>query len=177
MNLINTWMLLSFISLGTFHRYFQHYADRGSGKNVLFKLCGNSAGGHDGFTSPSYQNCWDIVGNTLPNFITHTNLVLLPKKNNIQSFKSNFVIKMRQLLLQMHMKKSLKRIMKVLGRYESQSGQLIYKGKSDWDMHQNTNAQLGGLANRCTWCPIIHAKKRKSDCNDLLKRLKEKFQT
>lgn len=36
--------------------------------------------------------------------------------------------------------KSLQRIMKVLGRYESQSGQLISKGKSAWYMHQNVSA-------------------------------------
>lgn len=82
-------------------------------KKAVFNLNGDSASGSDVFTGLFYQKCWEIigsdlyrmvdslfVGNTLPKFITHTNLVLLPRKNDIHSFLdlqpislSNFVNK------------------------------------------------------------------------------------
>ncbi|WMV28797.1 hypothetical protein MTR67_022182 [Solanum verrucosum] len=62
-------------------------------KYVVFELNGDSAGGLDGFSGEFFQCCWDIVGEDitrlvraffcgqeLPKFKTHTNLVLLPKK-------------------------------------------------------------------------------------------------
>lgn len=68
-------------------------------KKVVFELNVDSACGHDGFTICFYQTCWDIVGldivqivhaffegHSLPKSITHTNLVLIPKKDIIQSF-------------------------------------------------------------------------------------------
>ncbi|KAG5580813.1 hypothetical protein H5410_051440 [Solanum commersonii] len=67
-------------------------------KKVVSELNSDSASGSDGFTSHFYQKWWDIVGgdivgvihvlfrgSTLPKSITHTNLVLLPKKDIIQS--------------------------------------------------------------------------------------------
>lgn len=82
-------------------------------KMVVFELNGNSDSGPDGFTGHFYQVCWDIVGKdifevvnaffsgmTLPKSITHTNLVLIPKKEKVVSFfdlrpisLSNFVNK------------------------------------------------------------------------------------
>ncbi|XP_060211962.1 uncharacterized protein LOC132639536 [Lycium barbarum] len=47
-------------------------------KKAVFELSSNSAGGPDGMIGTFYQ--------TLPKSITHTNLVLLPKKNNIETF-------------------------------------------------------------------------------------------
>ncbi|XP_060170606.1 uncharacterized protein LOC132601544 [Lycium barbarum] len=60
---------------------------------VVFGLAGDSAYGPDGLSGIFYQKCWDIVGadvynvvkaffdiQTLPKSVTHTNLVLLPKK-------------------------------------------------------------------------------------------------
>lgn len=65
-------------------------------KNVVFKLNGDSSSGPDGLTGRFYQSCWDIIGidilalvqdflqgNSLPKSITHTNLILLPKKDNV----------------------------------------------------------------------------------------------
>ncbi|XP_059284936.1 uncharacterized protein LOC132038264 [Lycium ferocissimum] len=82
-------------------------------KAVVFQLNGESAGGSDGFTSVFYQACWEIIGEDvtnmikaffcgaeLPKFVTHTNLVLLPKKELVNTFSdmrpislSNFVNK------------------------------------------------------------------------------------
>ncbi|XP_059290814.1 uncharacterized protein LOC132044342 [Lycium ferocissimum] len=68
-------------------------------KNDVFQLSGDSACGPDGFSSVFYKKCWNIVGadvynviksfyegQTLPKSVTHTNLVLLPKKAIINSF-------------------------------------------------------------------------------------------
>ena len=68
-------------------------------KKVVFELNAESSSGPDGFISCFYQKCWSIVGldvikvvhaffqgSTLPKSITHTKLVLLPKKVIIQSF-------------------------------------------------------------------------------------------
>ncbi|XP_060211890.1 uncharacterized protein LOC132639465 [Lycium barbarum] len=82
-------------------------------KKVVFELSADSAGGPDGMIGIFYQVCWDIVGadvynlvkaffdgQTLTKSVTHTNLVLLPKKNNIETFAdmrpislSNFINK------------------------------------------------------------------------------------
>ncbi|XP_059290876.1 uncharacterized protein LOC132044416 [Lycium ferocissimum] len=82
-------------------------------KEAVFALSGESASGPDGFTGVFYQKCWDIIkndvygiilsffdGNDLPKSITHTNLVLIPKKQPVQSFSdlgpislSNFINK------------------------------------------------------------------------------------
>ncbi|XP_059306393.1 uncharacterized protein LOC132057808 [Lycium ferocissimum] len=82
-------------------------------KNFVFNLSGSSASGHDGFPGIFYQTCWDIIsldvykmvvaffqGHTLPKPVTHTNLVLLPKKELVQSYSdlrpiilSNFINK------------------------------------------------------------------------------------
>ncbi|XP_059295549.1 uncharacterized protein LOC132048883 [Lycium ferocissimum] len=85
----------------------------GSQEKAVFGLSGDSASGPDGFTGLFYQHCWEIIGNDvhqvilsffdgneLPKAITHTNLVLIPKKHHVQSFSdlrpislSNFINK------------------------------------------------------------------------------------
>lgn len=82
-------------------------------KRIVFSLNGNSASGLDDFTGVFYQTCWDIVEadivavviaffqeKSLPKSITHTNLVLIPKKARVTSFSefrpislSNFINK------------------------------------------------------------------------------------
>ncbi|XP_055800831.1 uncharacterized protein LOC129870195 [Solanum dulcamara] len=82
-------------------------------KAVIFQLNSESAGGPDGFTGVFYQACWEIIeedvtnmmkaffcGAELPRFITHTNLILIPKKDIVNTFSdmrpislSNFVNK------------------------------------------------------------------------------------
>ncbi|XP_059284804.1 uncharacterized protein LOC132038098 [Lycium ferocissimum] len=82
-------------------------------RQAVFELAGDSASGPDGLSGLFYQSCWDIVGvdvhkvvkayfegHTLPKSITHTNLVLLPKKNEVETFSdmrpislSNFINK------------------------------------------------------------------------------------
>lgn len=65
----------------------------------MFGLIWDSAGGPDGYTGILYHSCWDIVGYDLfdmvrdffngherPKYVTHTNLVLLPKKKEVTTF-------------------------------------------------------------------------------------------
>nr|XP_016479792.1 PREDICTED: uncharacterized protein LOC107801044 [Nicotiana tabacum] len=82
-------------------------------KGEVFALSGDSASRPDGFIGLFYKHCWDIVGEdifkllqefyggaSLTKSITHTNLVLLPKKPQVQTFSnlrpislSNFINK------------------------------------------------------------------------------------
>lgn len=68
-------------------------------KQVVISLKGSHTCGPDGFSGLFYQHCWDIVkvdvhnmikifceGNSLSKSITHTNLVLIPKKEIVESF-------------------------------------------------------------------------------------------
>lgn len=82
-------------------------------KEAVFALEGESASGPYGLSGTFFQKCWEIVGkdvhnvvvaffarDTLPKSVTHTNLVLIPKKDVINSFSdlrpislSNFINK------------------------------------------------------------------------------------
>ncbi|XP_059310998.1 uncharacterized protein LOC132062440 [Lycium ferocissimum] len=82
-------------------------------KKAAFDLKSESACGPDGLSGSFYQACWNIgrmdvykvvkafyKGHTLPKSVTHTNLVLLPKKEVVQQFTdlrhmrlSNFINK------------------------------------------------------------------------------------
>lgn len=68
-------------------------------RTAVFSLNGSSACRPDGFTGAFYQDSWDIIGNDftrlvkaffcgqeLTTFITHTNLILLPKKKIVKGF-------------------------------------------------------------------------------------------
>ncbi|KAH0692608.1 hypothetical protein KY285_019705 [Solanum tuberosum] len=68
-------------------------------KHVVFELNGDSASGQDGYSGQFFQSCWEIIGEDvwnmvraffsgyeLPRYITHTNLVLIPKKDVIDNF-------------------------------------------------------------------------------------------
>ncbi|XP_059291115.1 uncharacterized protein LOC132044631, partial [Lycium ferocissimum] len=82
-------------------------------KKAVFELSGDSASGRDSLNGVFYHSCWEIVsadvynvvkafwdGHKLLKAITHTNLVLLPKKNEVETFSamrlislSNFINK------------------------------------------------------------------------------------
>nr|XP_016444491.1 PREDICTED: uncharacterized protein LOC107769761 [Nicotiana tabacum] len=68
-------------------------------KKAEYGLNGESAGGPDEFNCSFFHACWDIIGEDvmdmvkeffnmqdLPKFVTHTNLVLLPKKKKVVTF-------------------------------------------------------------------------------------------
>ncbi|KAH0772342.1 hypothetical protein KY290_016323 [Solanum tuberosum] len=82
-------------------------------RRAVMGLNKNSAGGPDGMTGAFYQSSWEIIGEDihkmvkafvcgadLPRYITHTNLILIPKKITVNTFSdlrpislSNFVNK------------------------------------------------------------------------------------
>lgn len=68
-------------------------------KEAVLRLNGDSTGGPDGFSGHFFQYCLDIIkkditnmvraffcGYELPRFLTHTNLVLIPKKEEVKDF-------------------------------------------------------------------------------------------
>ncbi|KAH0672621.1 hypothetical protein KY284_023708 [Solanum tuberosum] len=68
-------------------------------REAVFSLNSDNACGPDGFSGKNFQSCWEIIkedfvkmvvaffyGMELPRFVTHTNLVLLPKKEQVRSF-------------------------------------------------------------------------------------------
>lgn len=82
-------------------------------KTVVNALNGDSSYGPDRFSGTFFQQCWEIMGedvtkvvkaffcrHMLPRFVTHTNIVLLPKTECVKSFTdlrpislSNFINK------------------------------------------------------------------------------------
>ncbi|XP_075087611.1 uncharacterized protein LOC142169621 [Nicotiana tabacum] len=80
-------------------------------KGAIFALSGDSASGPDGFTRVFYQHCWDTVwedifkllkefygGASLPKLVTHTNLVLLLKKPQVQTFSDIRLISLSNII-------------------------------------------------------------------------------
>lgn len=68
-------------------------------KEAVFSLNSESACGRDGFLGKFFQCCWEIIkediikimiaffcGWELPRYVTHTNLVLIPKKEHVTRF-------------------------------------------------------------------------------------------
>ncbi|XP_060177942.1 uncharacterized protein LOC132607882 [Lycium barbarum] len=112
-------------------------------KEAVFSLNGDSASGPDGFTGQFYQKCWEVIkldviqmvkaffcGCEVPQFITHTNLVLLPKKEAITTFSD-----MRPISLSSFSNKILSKILqnrleKVLPNIISHNQTGIVKGRS-----------------------------------------------
>ncbi|XP_060182970.1 uncharacterized protein LOC132612915 [Lycium barbarum] len=82
---------------------------------------------------------------------------------------------------------SLQLIMGILQEYEQMSGQLINKGKISFHMHSkvaNVIVQQGEAITGFTrgsfpftylGCPITHARKRKTDYSDLIRKVKDKL--
>lgn len=68
-------------------------------KNIVFNMSKGNASGSDGYSGVFFQECWDIIkgdiylmvmsffcGKELPKFVSHTNVVLIPKKEKVTSF-------------------------------------------------------------------------------------------
>ncbi|XP_060200160.1 uncharacterized protein LOC132628395 [Lycium barbarum] len=112
-------------------------------KQDVIELSEDSASVPDRLTCIFYQRCWATVGvdlfhmvkvffegQTLPKSITHTNLVLLPMKNEMERFSdmrpislSNFINKVISRVVHHKLEKSLPRLI-----YANQSG--FVKGRN-----------------------------------------------
>ncbi|KAK6796405.1 hypothetical protein RDI58_004106 [Solanum bulbocastanum] len=68
-------------------------------KEVVFSLNKDSVCGPDGFSGEFFLNCWDIIkndicklvmeffcGSEIPKYVSHTNVVLIPKKEKVNKF-------------------------------------------------------------------------------------------
>ncbi|KAH0693413.1 hypothetical protein KY285_020510 [Solanum tuberosum] len=112
-------------------------------KHVLFALNGDSTSGPDGFSRMFYQSYWEIVGEDvtrmirdffygkqLPRFVTHTNLVLLPKKENVEKFPDLRPVSLCTFINKIISRVIHGRISKWLPRIISQNQTGFIKGRS-----------------------------------------------
>ncbi|WMV39051.1 hypothetical protein MTR67_032436 [Solanum verrucosum] len=112
-------------------------------KEVVFALNGDSVSGPDGFSGQFFQSCWDTVkvdivnmvraffcGQELPRFITYTNLVLIPKKEVVQSFGDLRPIRLSTFINKIISRLLHDRLVKVLPIIISQNQAGFVKGRS-----------------------------------------------
>ncbi|XP_070049169.1 uncharacterized protein [Nicotiana tomentosiformis] len=110
---------------------------------AVFELSGDSASGADGFTGLFYQTCWEVIcydihnmvlhfygGTTLPKSITHTNLVLLPKKPRLQTFLDLKPISLSNFINNVISRVIHYKLEKFLPRYISPNQSRFVKGRS-----------------------------------------------
>ncbi|WMV18188.1 hypothetical protein MTR67_011573 [Solanum verrucosum] len=110
---------------------------------VVSALNGSSACGPDGFTGYFFQYCWEIIGEDitkvvkaffcgqeLPKFITHTNLVLLPKKESVKSFTDLRPISLSSFINKVISRMVHERMILVLPNIISQNQAGFVKGRS-----------------------------------------------
>nr|XP_016433987.1 PREDICTED: uncharacterized protein LOC107760452 [Nicotiana tabacum] len=137
-------------------------------KDAVFKLSGDSASGHDGFTGLFYQECWKSSGffkstrgvkqgDPLSPILFILSAELLSRSLN-QLFEDKSFIGFGMpkwsghlnhlayvddtIILASAHPTSLSKIIGILGRYEQISGQLINKAKSLYYMHANVAHDL-----------------------------------
>ncbi|XP_075101879.1 uncharacterized protein LOC142177304 [Nicotiana tabacum] len=112
-------------------------------KGAVFALGGDSSSGPDGFTGMFYQEYWDIVGEDIfkllqefygdtsfPKSITHTNLVLLPKKPQVQTFSDLRLISLSNFINKVISRVLHDRLEKILPYLISSNQYVFVKGRS-----------------------------------------------
>lgn len=117
-------------------------------KREVDELNGDSACGPDRFNDVYFQKCWDVIGqdvckvvagffdgHTLPKSITHTSLVLLPKKEIVQTFSA-----MRPISLSNFLNKIISRL--IHDRLENLLPKLISHNQSGFVKGRNISENL-----------------------------------
>ncbi|XP_060177905.1 uncharacterized protein LOC132607846 [Lycium barbarum] len=112
-------------------------------QKAVFELNGDSACGPDGFSGIFYQKCWEVIkadvcsvvkaffeGQTLPKSITHTHLVLLPKKNVVDTFSDMRPISLSNFINKVISRVVHDRIDKLLTRVISSNQSGFVKGRN-----------------------------------------------
>ncbi|XP_075091900.1 uncharacterized protein LOC142172042 [Nicotiana tabacum] len=113
---------------------------------AVFELSRESASGPDGFTGLFYQTCWDVIGvdihnmvlhfyggTALPKSITHTNLVLLPKKPRVETFSDLRPISLSNFINKVLSKVLHDRLESFLPSLVSPNQSIFVKGRSIFD--------------------------------------------
>lgn len=112
-------------------------------KAVVFDLNKDSASGPDGYSGEFYQSCWNIIKEEvvnvvsfffcvaeLPRYITHTTLVLIPKKEVVWSFNDLRPISLSSFINKIISKVIQGRIQKVLHKIISPNQTGFMKGRN-----------------------------------------------
>nr|XP_016436408.1 PREDICTED: uncharacterized protein LOC107762555 [Nicotiana tabacum] len=112
-------------------------------KAAVFGLNGDSTCGPDGFTRQFNQDSWEVIGEDifnmvrdffnsagLPSFITHTNLVLLPKKKNVPTFSDMRPIRLSNLSNKIISRVNHERLVEILPSLISPNQAGFVKGRS-----------------------------------------------
>ncbi|XP_059306421.1 uncharacterized protein LOC132057846 [Lycium ferocissimum] len=112
-------------------------------QKAVFELNGDSACGPDGFFGIFYQKWWEVIkadvfsvvkaffdGQTLPKSITHTNLVLLPKKNVVEPFSDMRPISLRNFINKVISRVAHDRLDRLLTRVISPNQSGFVKGRN-----------------------------------------------
>lgn len=155
-------------------------------RGIVLALNGDSTSGPDGFSGEFFQKCWKIIGEDitnmvkaffcgqqLPRFITHTNVVLLPKKENVNKFSdlrpvslSTFANKIISRLIHQRITKFLPGIISrnqtgfVKGRSITENVLLAHENIRDINIrkkHQNVVVKLdmAKACDRVSWVFLI----------------------
>lgn len=109
---------------------------------MVFSSNGDSASGHDSFSSQFFQSCWEITdnditnmvkalfsGQALPMYVTHTNLVLIPKKE-VKTFGDVRPISLSTFTKKIILRLIHKRMVKVLPKIISLNHSHFVNGRS-----------------------------------------------
>ncbi|XP_019251178.1 PREDICTED: uncharacterized protein LOC109230104 [Nicotiana attenuata] len=112
-------------------------------KNAVYGLNGDSASRPDGYTGAFYHTCWGIVGEDiyamvlaffngqqLPKCVTHTNLVLLPKKKEVTTFSDLRPISLSNFINKIFSRVIHERLVELLPSIISEEQASFVKGRS-----------------------------------------------
>ncbi|MDV3181265.1 MAG: reverse transcriptase domain-containing protein, partial [Candidatus Phytoplasma australasiaticum] len=112
-------------------------------RSCLFSLNESSASGPDRFTSAFFQVCWDIIGEDLTRlvrdflygqeltkFVTHINLLLIPKKDGVKDFSDLRPINLSTFTNKLISRVVHGRLVKVMPKMISQNQSGFVKGRN-----------------------------------------------
>ncbi|KAH0655111.1 hypothetical protein KY290_030912 [Solanum tuberosum] len=112
-------------------------------QTVINELNGDNTSGPDGFSGTFFQASWEIIGDDitkmvraffcgqrLPRFITHSNLVLIPKKEDVKSFTDLRPISLSTFANKIISRMIHERLVKVLPTLISANQTRFIKGRS-----------------------------------------------
>ncbi|KAG5610830.1 hypothetical protein H5410_022111 [Solanum commersonii] len=171
-------------------------------REAVMGLNQNSARGPDGMPEAFYQSTCEIIGQDihkmtkaffcgaeLPRFITHANLVLLPKKMMVSNFSYLRPISLNNMIILCKTEVStMNMISETLQKYEEVSKQKVNKDKNEIYLHHSVNrgeyvvaeVAIGILRKEFPFtylgCSIFYKRKQKFYYQQLIQRIGAKIQ-